>query len=330
MEKLIVFDNFQKKFKKNLIGPISFNVEKGKIVGLLGSSGSGKTVILNALLGIIKKYKGKIVVNNWNRKSHSYEKANRVIGYYTQMDFTLHDISAYNFLKDSCMIMGINNNKIKPRVQYWMKFFDIWEHRSKKIKDFSWGMKNRVNLILCFIKEPELIIMDEPGANLDSYWRNKVKNLLVDFKKQGKTIVITVHNIDEISDIIDDYIILESGKKIFEGSKESIDIYAKYKIFIKDQFDVNSFRNYLMQENILSFKYDSHENSLVIAAKTYRQINYLFLYLIKNNLPLVNFLKLPINMESIHKALENKEITKVNDIEKYNLKQDIINKKNKK
>ncbi len=330
MEKLIVFDNFQKKFKTNLIGPISFNIEKGKIVGLLGSSGSGKTVILNALLGIIKKYRGKIVVNNWDRKSHSYQKANRVIGYYTQMDFTLHDISAYNFLKDSCMIMGIKNDKINQRVEYWMKYFDIWEHRSKKVKDFSWGMKNRMNLILCFIKEPELIIMDEPGANLDSYWRNKVKNLLIDFKKQGKTIVITVHNIDEISDIIDNYIILEEGKKIFEGSKESLDVYVKYKLFIKDRFDVESFRAFLMEENILSFKYDEDENSLVIATKNYRQVNYLFLYLIKNNLPLINLIKLPINMESIHKALESKGITEINNIEKYNLKQDIITKKNRK
>ncbi|WP_342275114.1 hypothetical protein [Spiroplasma endosymbiont of Cantharis lateralis] len=83
---------------------------------------------------------------------------------------------------------------------------------------------------------------------------------------------------------------------------------SKYKIFIKDIFDVQSFKNYLLQENILSFKFDAYEKSLVIAVQTYRQINYLFLYLIKNNLPLVNLVKLPINMESIHKALENRDI----------------------
>ncbi len=308
MEKLIIFDNFIKKFKSNKVGPISFQIEQGKIVGLLGTSGSGKTVILNALLGIIKKYKGKITINNIKRKSRSYHKANRMIGYYTQMDFALHDISAYNFLKDSCLIMGVKKSKIKEKVKYWMEYFDVWNHRNKKVKDFSWGMKNRINLILCFIKDPEVIIMDEPGANLDSYWRNKVKNLLVEFKKQGKTVIITVHNIDEISDIIDEYIILESGQKIFEGTKETLNIYSKYKLFIKDLFDVEKFRDFLLQENIKSFKYDRDENSLVIAAKNYRQINYLFLYLIKNNLPLINLVKLPINMESIHKALENQNI----------------------
>ncbi|WP_342275111.1 ABC transporter ATP-binding protein [Spiroplasma endosymbiont of Cantharis lateralis] len=308
MKNLIVFDKFIKKFKSNAIGPISFQIGKGRISGLLGTSGSGKTVLLNSLLGIIKKYKGKITIDNIKRKSPKYHKSNRVIGYYTQMDFALHDISAYNFLKDSCMIMGVKNNKVNEKVKYWMQYFDVWEHRKKKVKDFSWGMKNRMNLILCFIKDPEIIIMDEPGANLDSYWRNKVKNLLIEFKNQGKTIIITVHNIDEISDIIDDYVILENGKKIFEGSTDELSLYPKYKIFIKDFFDVEAFRKYLLQENIRSFKYDEVENSLVIAAQTYRQINYLFLYLIKNNLPLVNLVKLPINMESIHKALENRDI----------------------
>ncbi|WP_342259161.1 ABC transporter ATP-binding protein [Spiroplasma endosymbiont of Dioctria linearis] len=307
MEKLIVFDNFLKKFKSNKIGPISFQIEKGKICGLLGTSGSGKTVILNSLLGIIKKYKGSILIDKLKRKSRKYHKSNRRIGYYTQMDFALHDISAYNFLKDSCMIMGVKKKKIKEKVKYWMQYFDVWEHRNKKLKDYSWGMKNRMNLIICFIKDPEIIIMDEPGANLDSYWRNKVKNLLIEFKKQGRTVIITVHNIDEISDIIDEYIILENGKKIFEGTKEQLNIYPKYKIYIKDNFNVQEFRKYLLQENIVSFKYDQNENSLVIAAQTYRQINYLFLYLIKKNLPLKNLVKLPINMESIHKALENRK-----------------------
>ncbi|WP_339030772.1 ATP-binding cassette domain-containing protein [Spiroplasma endosymbiont of Cantharis nigra] len=308
MKNLIIFDKFIKKFKSNTIGPISFQIGKGRISGLLGTSGGGKTVLLNSLLGIIKKYKVKITVDNIKRKSPKYHKSNRVIGYYTQMDFALHYISAYNFLKDSCMIMGVKKNKVNEKVKYWMKYFDVWEHRKKKVKDFSWGMKNRMNLILCFIKDPEIIIMDKPGANLDSYWRNKVKNLLIEFKNQGKTIIITVHNIDEISDIIDDYAILESGKKIFEGSTDELSIYPKYEIFIKDFFDVEAFRKYLLQENIKSFKYDEIENSLVITAQTYRQINYLFLYLIKNNLPLVNLVKLPINMESIHKALENRDI----------------------
>ncbi len=87
MENLITFNKYLKKFKTNKVGLISFDIHKSKITAILGSSGSGKTVILNSLLGIIKKYKGKITTNNINRKSHSDHKLNCVIVYYTQMDF---------------------------------------------------------------------------------------------------------------------------------------------------------------------------------------------------------------------------------------------------
>ncbi|ALD66561.1 ATP-binding cassette domain-containing protein [Spiroplasma cantharicola] len=307
MEEIIKFDNYTKRFKKKIIGPLNCSIKKARITALLGSSGSGKTVILNSLLGIIKNFKGNIEIEDSLRRSEKYYLVNKKIGYYTQMDFSLYVVSAYKFLLDICIMMGINKKEAVTKVEYWMKFFDIWDSKDKIIRSFSWGMKNRMNLILCFIKDPEIIILDEPGANLDSYWRNKIKILLVEAKKAGKTVVITVHNIDEIADIIDDFIIIDDGKNIFNGSAEELNVYAKYKIYINEKFDEKDFRTFLEEQKIKTFKYDVDENSLVVAIDNYRQINYLFLYLIKNNLPLKNLVKLPINMESIYKALEAKE-----------------------
>ncbi|ALD66553.1 ATP-binding cassette domain-containing protein [Spiroplasma cantharicola] len=308
MEDIIQFDNYLKKFKKKLIGPLNCSIKKARITALLGSSGSGKTVILNSLLGMIKNFNGKILVEGINRKSLKYFKVNKKIGYYTQMDFSLYNVSAYKFLLDISIMMGLNKKNVRMKIENWMKYFDLWEARNKSIKSFSWGMKNRMNLILCFIKDPEIIIMDEPGANLDSYWRNKIKNLLIEYKKQNKTVIITVHNIDEIADIIDDYIIIDNGENVFNGSAEELDIYAKYKVYINERFNHKNFRFFLSEYGIKAFKFDRDENSLVVAIENFKQINFLFLYLIKNNLPLKNLVKLPINMESIHKALESKKL----------------------
>ncbi|WP_342259059.1 ABC transporter ATP-binding protein [Spiroplasma endosymbiont of Dioctria linearis] len=305
MEQIIKFENYIKRFKKKVIGPLNCSIQKGRITALLGSSGSGKTVIINSLLGIIKEFKGDIKIENISRKKGKYFLVNSKIGYYTQMDFSLYVVSAYKFLLDMCIMMGLTKVISRERIEYWMKYFDIWESRNKPIKSFSWGMKNRMNLILCFIKEPEILILDEPGANLDSYWRNKIKILLMDAKKDGKTIIVTVHNIDEIADIIDDFIIIDNGQNIFNGSAEKLNVYSKYKVYISEQFEVQNFRNFLSTNNIKSFKYDEIENSLVVAIENFKQLNFLFLYLIKNNLPLKNLLKLPINMEAIYKALEN-------------------------
>ncbi|WP_342259066.1 ABC transporter ATP-binding protein [Spiroplasma endosymbiont of Dioctria linearis] len=305
MEQIIKFENYIKRFKKKVIGPLNCSIQKGRITALLGSSGSGKTVIINSVLGIIKEFKGDIKIENISRKKGKYFLVNSKIGYYTQMDFSLYVVSAYKFLLDMCIMMGLTKVISRKRIEYWMKYFDIWESRNKPIKSFSWGMKNRMNLILCFIKEPEILILDEPGANLDSYWRNKIKILLMDAKKEGKTIIVTVHNIDEIADIIDDFIIIDNGQNIFNGSAEKLNVYSKYKVYISEQFEVQNFRNFLSTNNIKSFKYDEIENSLVVAIENFKQLNFLFLYLIKNNLPLKNLLKLPINMEAIYKALEN-------------------------
>ncbi|AGR42176.1 ATP-binding cassette domain-containing protein [Spiroplasma diminutum] len=309
----IILKNFLKKFKKNQVGPISLKIYEKKITAILGSSGSGKSVLINSIIGATRNFKGDIFVKNTSRKKLDNYKVNKFIGFYTQIDFSLYKINVVLFLKTICLVYGIEKKEINKKIEYWLNYFDLWVAKDKNVNEFSWGMKNRLNLILCFIKDAEIIIMDEPGANLDSYWRNRVKNLLVEYKNRGKTIIITVHNIDEISDIIDEYVILENGKKVFEGSREELNVFSKYKIYIKDKFDLDQFRNFLNNKNIKSFKFDEQENSLVISIDEYKQINYLFLYLIKNNLPLVNLMKLPINMESIHNALGIKVEIKSNE-----------------
>ncbi|AUB31572.1 ATP-binding cassette domain-containing protein [Spiroplasma floricola] len=157
---VITFKDYLKKFKNSKIGPLTFEIQSSKITALLGSSGSGKTVIINTLLGIIRKYKGDIVLNDINRKAYSYYKANYNVGFYTQMDFSLYEVTAYEFLLDICLMLGLYKKEYKKRIEYWMKYFDLWESKDKKIKNYSWGMKNRMNLILCFIKEPSIIILD--------------------------------------------------------------------------------------------------------------------------------------------------------------------------
>ncbi|AUB31782.1 ATP-binding cassette domain-containing protein [Spiroplasma floricola] len=311
METTVInFQDFKKKFKKTQIGPIDLEIKAGKITALCGRSGSGKSVILNSIIGAIKKYKGNIFFNSVNRRKRRSYLQNSLFGFYTQMDFSLYDISAYSFLKLICLSFNIEKNKIKEEIEYWMTYFGLWEERNKKVKNFSWGMKNRMNLIMCFIKRAEIIILDEPGANLDSYWRNKIKNLLKEHKKMGKTVIITAHNIDEIWDIIDDYIILEEGQKIFQGSQKELNIYNKYKLFLDKKFSVEKFKDFLKEKNIKSFRYNEDENSIVFATNSLKEINWIFLYFIGLANPILNLVKLPINMESINKAIEDNQNNK--------------------
>ncbi|WP_063623134.1 ABC transporter ATP-binding protein [Spiroplasma taiwanense] len=305
MSTIIEVSKYNKKFKKNSVGEFSFMIKKGEITALLGVSGSGKSVLINSIVSCYKKFSGNIKINEKSIKKAGGFKQNMLVGFYTQIDFSLQSFSLIQFLLNMSMIMGLKKKDAKERINYWIDFFELTDSATKKVKNFSWGMKNRVNLILGFLKEPEILILDEPGANLDSYWRNKIKNLLIQYKSQGKTIIITSHNIDEISEIIDNYLVIENGKLLFEGTTKQLNIYTKYKIYVKEEYEVENFREFLNQRNIKSFKYDNIENSLTIAIANYKELNYIFLYLIKNNLPMKNLVKLPTNMESIHKALED-------------------------
>nr|VZR98009.1 Energy-coupling factor transporter ATP-binding protein EcfA3 [Mycoplasma feriruminatoris] len=306
----VVVDNFYKKFKDIEIGPFSFNIEKGKITALLGSSGSGKSVFINSLLGTSINYQGSIFINQKERKNNDSIQNNSDIGFYSQMDFSLYSISAYDFLYNMCYVMGLENKLVKQKLEYWLKKFDLWEAKDKPLKSFSWGMKNRINLILCFIKEPKILVCDEPGANLDSYWRKQIYTILDEFKKNSNsTIILTVHNIDEVYDIIQNFIILEKGKLLFSGSKQELNLYKKTKITFEYNILLEQVEKILNQNDILTFNLDTNNNSLVIGLKEYQSISDALDVLKKHNLYVKSLDTLSIDIDMIKKALEDK-ITK--------------------
>ncbi|ATQ35640.1 ATP-binding cassette domain-containing protein [Mesoplasma entomophilum] len=304
----VMVDHFHKKFKDINIGPFSFNIEKGKVTALLGSSGSGKSVFLNSLLGATLNYDGNIFINGNERKKSSSIENNSNIGFYSQMDFSLYSITAYDFLYNMCNVMGLDKTLVKSRIEYWLKKFDLWTSKDKPLNAFSWGMKNRMNLILCFIKEPEILILDEPGANLDSKWRGQTYKILKEFKEEfNSTIILTVHNIDEVYNIIENFVILEKGKLLFSGSKSELNLYKKINVSFEKDVVLAEVEKLLNQHNILTFKFDLSTNSLVIGLNEHQTLNDALAILEKNHLQPKDFIAQPINIDAITKALEDKE-----------------------
>ncbi|UZK63950.1 ATP-binding cassette domain-containing protein [Mycoplasma mycoides subsp. capri] len=307
----IVVDNFYKKFKDIEIGPFSFNVEKGKITALLGTSGSGKSVFINSLLGTSINYQGNIFINKNERKKNNSIENNSDIGFYSQMDFSLYSISAYDFLYNMCYVMGLEDKLVKDKLEYWLKRFDLWESKDKPLKSFSWGMKNRINLILCFIKEPKILVCDEPGANLDSYWRKEIYTILNEFKKNFNTIILTVHNIDEVYDIIDNFIILEKGKLLFCGTKQELNLYKKTKITFKNNISLQYVEQILNKNDILTFNINYDQNSLVVGLKEFQTFSDVLDLLKKHNFFIKSIESLSIDIDMIKKALEDKNTINV-------------------
>lgn len=323
----VVVQDFHKKFKDIDIGPISFNLEKGKVTAVLGSSGSGKSVFLNSLLGATLSYNGQIYINGKERKKASSIANNSEVGFYSQMDFSLYSISAYDFLKNMCNVMGIDKSQSLSRIEYWLKKFDLWSSKDKSLNAFSWGMKNRMNLILCFIKEPKILILDEPGANLDSKWRKHTYDILNEFKENSDcTIILTVHNINEVYNIIENFVILEKGKLLFSGTKGELNLYKKINATFGKDVDLEFVEKILNEYGILTFDFDANNNSITIALKNDQNFNDALYVLELFEIKTKDVVGQQINIDEIHKALNDKikpHIPKYEQISKLVLHQKI-------
>ncbi|WP_063623135.1 ATP-binding cassette domain-containing protein [Spiroplasma taiwanense] len=116
IENIIEVKNFNKKFRKNTVGEFSFNIKKGEITALLGVSGSGKSVLINSIVECYKKYKGKIFINQKSIKKMKSYQQNVNIGFYTQIDFSLQNISLKKYFANMSLIMGIRRKEARKRI----------------------------------------------------------------------------------------------------------------------------------------------------------------------------------------------------------------------
>ncbi|AHI54111.1 ABC transporter ATP-binding protein [Spiroplasma sabaudiense Ar-1343] len=296
-EVIISFQNYVKNFKKFKVGPINFNIHRGEFHAVLGSSGSGKSVILNTIIGSIYKYQGKVTFEGKNRRSNWKQNAN--LGYYQPTDFSLVNDSLWKYLITVAKISGIRSKKYRlNRVRYLIKLFELWEHRTKSIRSFSFGMKNRVSLIIALLKNPDVIVLDEPGANLDTIWRKKIYAIFERLKEEGKTLILTTHNIDEFYSLFDALTVVEEGRLIYSGKIKDVNMDLKYRVVVAGG-DSRSISEFLRSKDISCVEDETTPNGLIVLFNRQFEVNYLFLYLVRNNLPLDVFEKVVINMEEI-------------------------------
>ncbi|MGI1692161.1 MULTISPECIES: ABC transporter ATP-binding protein [Thermoanaerobacter] len=203
-----------KKLKKSINGnpvlkDVNLMVFKGEIYGFLGRNGAGKTTTLRIILGLLKRDGGEIKIFGENLSRGHFKKIGVMFEYETlNLEWTVLDN-----LRQTCYIYGIEEREI-------YKYLDIIEFsRSdvyKKVKQLSKGMKRKVSLINAILPEPELLILDEPTSGLDPEMQLTIKEILLKFKLQGKTILFSSHNLNEVQKISDRIGLIKEGETLLE------------------------------------------------------------------------------------------------------------------
>lgn len=204
--------------EKKVLDHISFQIGKGKMIGLLGPSGAGKTTLVNILTGQLKPDGGTVrLTGESNRKAETYTAG-------IMMDsFGLYErLSVWDNMKLFAKIYGVPVERIG-------KLLDragLWQARKTAVGRLSKGMRSRVNLCRALLKEADILFLDEPTSGLDPATTEKIHGLLMEEKEAGTTVFLTTHNMQEAAGLCDYIFLLHEGKIVEQGAPK--DICRKY------------------------------------------------------------------------------------------------------
>ncbi|MCG9971921.1 ABC transporter ATP-binding protein [Christiangramia crocea] len=209
---MISIENLHKKFGKNqVLKGIDLEIDQGGIFAVLGPNGSGKTTLIKSILGMVVpnsgsiKLNGKSVKNDWKYRNN--------IDYLPQIANFPGNLTVRELIR---MIKDLRSYK-KAEDERLIQLFKLEPFLSKKLSNLSGGTKQKVNLVLTFMFDSPLIILDEPTTGLDPISHLRLKELITEEKKKGKTIIITSHIMSFVEEIADEIVFLLEGKIYFKG-----------------------------------------------------------------------------------------------------------------
>ena len=193
---------------------VSIDIPKGSIFGLLGPNGSGKTTMLGIIMNITIATSGNVLFNGQPLTADGRKR----IGTLLETPNFYHYLSAYDNLKITATIKGIKN----PDIDGVLKQVNLYERRFSKFQTFSLGMKQRLAIATCLLGDPEVMIFDEPTNGLDPVGINEIRNLIKSLAKNGKTIVMASHLLDEVEKVCTHVAILKKGNLLVQGAINQI------------------------------------------------------------------------------------------------------------
>lgn len=206
--KLVVNKICKNYEKKEILKDIDFEFETGKIYGLLGANGSGKTTFFDLINGDEKLTKGKIFLEN---NSIEEKLSKDFIGYVRSIPQVPDFLTARDFVEFYLETNQYNIENLKSADEYLDDFYIEEDDKDKLLKDFSHGMKNKVMMLINFVSNPKILLLDEPLTSFDPIITDNMKKKLKDVRK-NKIVILSTHIMDLAIDLCDEIILLKDGK----------------------------------------------------------------------------------------------------------------------
>ncbi len=203
-----VYRDFWGRKKKTALNALDLTIHKGEIFGLLGPNGSGKTTTIKLLLGLLFPTAGDAFV--FGEPAAKVEKNER-IGYLPEESYLYRFLNAEETLDFYGRLFDIPATVRRERAAKLIDMVGLSADKKRILKEYSKGMRQRIGLAQALINDPELVILDEPTSGLDPLGTRWMKDLILELRKQGKTVLMCSHRLDDVQDVCDRIAILYNG-----------------------------------------------------------------------------------------------------------------------
>ncbi len=222
MEVVLKVNNLSKNYGKlKAVDNLSFSIEKGQVYGLLGPNGSGKSTTLGMILDVVNKTNGKI---EWFDNQLNTHQALKRTGAIIERPNFYPYMTAKQNLELVCKIKEIPTTDIFQKLQ----LVGLLDRQNDKFKTFSLGMKQRLAIASALLNNPDLLILDEPTNGLDPKGIREIRQIIKKISKTGTTIILASHLLDEVEKVCNKVVVLQQGKKIYEGDVNSIQNHSSW------------------------------------------------------------------------------------------------------
>ncbi|WP_299163049.1 ABC transporter ATP-binding protein [uncultured Tenacibaculum sp.] len=296
METILSIKNLDKKYGKvHAVNNLSFEIQKGNVYGILGPNGSGKSTTLGIILNVVNKTSGEF---SWFDGKLSTHEALKKVGAIIERPNFYPYMSAVQNLQLICKIKGVSSDKIEEK----LKVVNLFDRKDSKFKTYSLGMKQRLAIASALLNDPEILILDEPTNGLDPQGIHEIRQIIKEIAKNGTTILLASHLLDEVEKVCSHVLIIRNGVKLYSGKVDEMNTTNGF-------FELNSENN----KNLISLLNNhpsigniKEENGNIIALLTNElssiEINK---FLFENNITLSHLVKRKPSLEQQFLDLTN-------------------------
>jgi len=198
---------------------LNLEVNEGEVYGLLGPNGSGKSTTLKVLLGLVTPNQGKATI--FGKDSREY-RSRAEVGFLPENPYFYKFLSAEETLRFYGKICGLRSKELDARIHELIELVGLQDARHRRVGGFSKGMLQRIGLAQALVQDPKLVVLDEPTAGVDPAGSRQIRDLILDLKKRGKTVLLTSHLLGQVQEVCDRVGIMARGEMVREGSLDEL------------------------------------------------------------------------------------------------------------